>query len=173
MKKHRLLCNNNWGNINKPTAGEVLAFENWNRKFTTDICGFLDFETVQVEDKDNPDTKEMRAYQYSLIFVDRDMKLIYEKREFSPDGKAGEMVVSTLLDIEERLFKTARRQKAMILTAKDKATIRKATHCHICEKKFSHGEKRARDHNHYSGAFIGCEFFFHKTVKFALGRLMH
>ena len=46
MKKHRLLCNNNWGNINKPTAGEVHAFENWNRKFTTDICGFLDFETV-------------------------------------------------------------------------------------------------------------------------------
>ena len=46
MKKHRLLCNNNWGNINKPTTGEVPAFENWNRKFTTDICGFLDFETV-------------------------------------------------------------------------------------------------------------------------------
>ncbi len=53
---------------------------------------YLDFETVQVDDKDNPEIKTLLAYQYSLVFVDKFNNLLFEKRGFSKEGKAGEML---------------------------------------------------------------------------------
>ena len=44
-----------------------------------------------------PEIKTLLAYQYSLVFVDKFNNLLFEKRGFSKEGKAGEMCLDTLL----------------------------------------------------------------------------
>ena len=85
-----------------PEEGEQIEFKSWHKKFQSDVVGFLDFETVQINDEENPEVKTLRAYQYSLVFVDKFDNLIFEKREFSEEGKAGDMCLETLLQIEKQ-----------------------------------------------------------------------
>ena len=138
-----------------PAEGDFIEFKNWNHKFQSDITGFLDFETVQVDDPLNPEVKTLKAYQYSLIFVDKFNELLFEEREFSQEGKAGEMCLETLLKIEDQLFSHARRSKKMNMSKKAKKKAKKAKTCHICEKKFEEGEKKTFAHCHYSSSFLG------------------
>ena len=158
LKKHKLMCNNPRGQAEfAPEPGESVKFKNWNRKYTTPVIGFLDFETCQVDSKDNPDVKDMKAYQYSLIFVDQNMDLIYEERKFSSDGQAGQLAIDSLLNIEERLFKKVKRSLPMKVSKQERVKLRKATHCHICEKRFKkkEDEEPCIDHDHYDGKILG------------------
>ena len=109
----------------------------------------MDFETLQIEDSENPESKKLLAYQYALVFVDKDNKILIEKRELAPNLNAGELCLDYLLEIEDQLFNHARRSKEMVLTTEDRKVIRKSTHCHICEVEFQAEDKRAYDHCHY------------------------
>ena len=83
------------------------------------------------------------------MFVDKDNKILIEKRELAPNLNAGELCLDYLLEIEDQLFNHARRSKEMVLTTEDRKVIRKSTHCHICEVEFQAEDKRAYDHCHY------------------------
>ena len=156
LKKHKLSCNNPRGQVETmPEEGEKIEFNSWHKKSPSEVVGFLDFETVQVNDEKNPEVKTLKAYQYSLVFVDKLDNLIFEKREFSEEGKAGDMLLETLLQIEDRLFSHAKRSKEMKMTKSDWIESRKAKTCHICEKDFQDGEEKVRDHCHYSSKFLG------------------
>ena len=138
-----------------PEEGEKIKFNSWHKKSLSDVVGFLDFETVQINDEENPEVKTLKAYQYSLVFVDKFDNLIFEKREFSEEGKAGDMCLETLLKIEKQLFSHARRSKEMKMTKSDWIESKKAKTCHICEQDFQEGEEKVRDHDHYSSKFLG------------------
>ena len=156
LKKHKLSCNNPRGQVETmPEEGEKIKFNSWHKKSPSEVVGFLDFETVQVNDEENPEVKTLKAYQYSLVFVDKFDNLLFEKREFSEEGKAGDMCLETLLQIEQQLFSHARRSKEMKMTKSDWIESRKAKTCHICEQDFYEGEEKVRDHCHYSSKFLG------------------
>ena len=156
LKKHKLSCSNPRGQVEAmPEEGEQIEFNSWHKKFQSDVVGFLDFETVQVDDAENPEIKTLKAYQYSVVFVDKFNNLLFEKREFSEEGKAGDMLLDTLLEIESQLFSHARRTKEMKMTQSDRIKAKKAKTCHICEQDFQEGEERFRDHCHYSSKFLG------------------
>ena len=138
-----------------PKEGETIEFNNWNHKYKSDVTGFLDFETVQIEDPKNSDVKTLKAYQYSLLFVDKFNNLLFEERKFCGKGEAAKMCLDTLLDIEDRLFSHARRKKKMKMTKTDIQMAKNAKSCHICEEKFEDGQKGVRDHCHYSSKFLG------------------
>jgi len=156
LKKHKLSCNNPRGQVEAmPEEGEKIEFNSWHKKSPSEVVGFLDFETVQVNDEENPEVKTLKAYQYSLVFVDKFDNLLFEKREFSEEGKAGDMCLETLLQIEQRLFSHARRSKEMKMTKSDWIKSREAETCHICEQDFYESEEKVRDHCHYSSKFLG------------------
>ena len=156
LKKHKLSCSNPRGQVETmPEEGEKIKFNSWHKKSPSDVVGFLDFETVQINDEENPEVKTLKAYQYSLVFVDKFDNLIFEKREFSEEGKAGDMCLETLLKIEKQLFSHARRSKEMKMTKSDWIESKKAKTCHICEQDFQEGEEKVRDHDHYSSKFLG------------------
>ena len=156
LKKHKLSCNNPRGQVETmPEEGEKIKFNSWHKKSPSDVVGFLDFETVQINDEENPEVKTLKAYQYSLVFVDKHDNLLFEKREFSEEGKAGDMCLETLLKIEKQLFSHARRSKEMKMTKSDWIESKKAKTCHICEQDFQEGEEKVRDHDHYSSKFLG------------------
>ena len=156
LKKHKLFCNNPRGQVQTmPEEGEKIKFNSWHKKSPSDVVGFLDFETVQINDEENPEVKTLRAYQYSLVFVDKFDNLIFEKREFSEEGKAGDLCLETLLKIEKQLLTHARRSKEMKMTTSDWIESKKAKTCHICEQDFQEDEEKVRDHDHYSSKFLG------------------
>ena len=156
LKKHKLSCNNPRGQVEAmPEEGEKIEFNSWHKKSPSEVVGFLDFETVQVNDEENPEVKTLKAYQYSLVFVDKFDNLLFEKREFSEEGKAGDMCLETLLQIEQQLFSHARRSKEMKMTKSDWIESKKAKTCHICEQDFDEGEEKVRDHCHYTSKFLG------------------
>ena len=156
LKKHKLSCSNPRGQVEvMPEEGEQIEFNSWHKKFPSNVVGFLDFETVQIDDPENPEIKTLKAYQYSLVFVDKLNNLLFEKREFSEEGKAGDMCLDTLLEIENQLFSHARRTKEMKMTESDRIKAKKAKTCHICEEEFEEGEEKVRDHCHYSSKFLG------------------
>ena len=41
------------------------------------------------------------------------------------------------------------------MTSKDKGNFRKATHCHICRKRYKEDEEPVRDHCHITGKYRG------------------
>ena len=156
LKKHKLSCSNPRGQVETmPEQGEIIEFNSWHKKFPSEVVGFLDFETVQVDDPENPEIKTLKAYQYSLVFVDKLNNLLFEKREFSEQGKAGDMCLDTLLGIENQLLSHARRTKEMKMTQSDWIKSKNAKTCHICEHDFQKGEEKVRDHCHYSSKFLG------------------
>ena len=101
-----------------PKKGDQIEFDGWNKKFQSNVTGFLDFETVQIDDPKNPEIKTLKAYHNSLVFVDKFDKLLFERRGFSKEGRAGEMCLDTLLEIEDQLFSHARRSKKMKMSKK-------------------------------------------------------
>ena len=156
LKNHKLSCNNPRGQVEAmPEEGERIEFSNWHKKFPSDVVGFLDFETVQVNDAEDPQIKTLKAYQYSLVFVDKLNNLLFEKREFSDEGRAGDMLLDTLLEIEGQLFSHVRRTKEMKMTQSDRIKAKTAKTCHICEQDFEEGEEKIRDHCHYTSKFLG------------------
>ena len=40
-----------------PKKGDQIEFNGWNKKFQSNVTGFLDFETVQIDDPKNPEIK--------------------------------------------------------------------------------------------------------------------
>ena len=138
-----------------PEEGDQIEFNGWNKKFLTDVTGFLDFETVQIDDPENPEIKILKAYQYSLVFVDKFNKLLFERRGFSKEGRAGDMCLETLLEMEDQLFSHARRVKKMRMSKSDMIKAERAKTCHICEKEFQKYDEKVRDHCHYSSKFLG------------------
>ena len=156
LKTHKLACNNPRGQAEFfPQPGDCIEFKDWNRKFENEVCGFLDFETIQVDDPETPGIKKMAAYQYGLVFVDKENNIIFEKRESAPKGNAGDLCLETLLEIEDQLFNHARRKKEMVLTTEDRMKIRETKNCHICEEEFQKNDEKVNDHDHYTSRFIG------------------
>ena len=108
-----------------------------------------------MDDPETPGIKKMAAYQYGLVFVDKENNIIFEKRELAPKGNAGDLRLETLLEIEDQLFNHARRKKEMVLTTEDRMKIRETKNCHICEEEFQKNDEKVNDHDHYTSRFIG------------------
>ena len=91
LELHKVECNNPKGQAEILPNDKYLEFTHWNNKFFSTVTGiititysnfffnhlqsflcsslgFLDFETVNIDDPDNPGTSILKAYQYSLIF---------------------------------------------------------------------------------------------------------
>ena len=73
----------------------------------------------------------------SLIFTDIEGRLLFEERRFSPEGKAAELLVDSLLNIEEQLMQQLNRDMGMKITKEVEKTLAKQTHCHICRGPLS------------------------------------
>ena len=92
------------------------------------------------------------------------MKLVHEERQFSKNGLAGDLALSSLLDLEDRLLNYARKQVDMKITKEDMVKIRSATHCHICETKFEETDKKCKDH--VSRLPLNLHFFYFDATYF-------
>lgn len=87
--------------------------------------------------------------------MDKNDKLLYEERVFNEDGLAGQILIDSLLKIEDQLQSLNKQEKPMRITPGDLDNMCKETHCHICEIEFNETDEISRDHCHYSGKYLG------------------
>ena len=97
----------------------------------------------------------MSPYSFGLIFVDKESSLVHEEKYFTKNGDAGQKLIKSLLDEEEKLLAYAMRTKPMELTEMDEIKIQQQTECHICEQPFEPNDEKHRDHDHFNGRFRG------------------
>ena len=137
------------------------------------IIGFADFETKIVSTDNKDEFKDAfnrldsfttrkklpQIVSFSLIFVDNDGKLIFEKTSCAKN--AGECFFQTLDSIEENLLLSISKNKASLdiksLTSEELQRFNKATNCEICHVKFENNDRlrcKNLDHCHYTNKYM-------------------
>jgi len=175
LSRHLLVCNALTKEV-YPTQKTFLTFDDKKAaKFASPltIVGFADFESKLDNlniDKDKlkealntsksftirRDTHSIVAF--SLIFVDNDGKLLFEKNYCGDE--AGEYFFHTLDKMEEKLLLTICKNKSSLdiktLSSEELERFNVATNCEICYMKFENNDRlkcKNLDHDHYSNKY--------------------
>ena len=148
-----------------PEKGSVVKFKNWHKKMTFPFVIYADFEARQLPTpsaRPNPKESFTEKFQkhipcsfaFHLVspFVKRD-PVLFRAENDSVD--VGEKFVENLTQFVKEIQEEVKFPKRMIFGKKERKLFDAATACWICEKEFSLGEKRVRDHCHFSGEFRG------------------
>ena len=174
LNRHLLTCNSKTVDVYPPEKSYLSFDDKKAAKYACplSIIGFADFETKMVS-TDNKDefkdafhrldsfTTRKKLHQivsFSLIFVDNDGKLIFEKTSCAKN--AGECFFQTLDSIEENLLLSISKNKASFdtksLTSEELQRFNKATNCEICHVKFENNDRlrcKNLDHCHYTNKY--------------------
>lgn len=108
-----------------------------------------------------PDGKlidQVSAFSYHI--VSRHVQDVWPAQLFKVRHHVGEDALDEFMRllfqdgdvIRDLIFTT---NKPMIMTPKDVEKFKATSDCHICRKKINHGEKKVRDHDHFTGRFRG------------------
>jgi len=174
LNRHLLTCNSKTVDVYPPEKSYLSFDDKKAAKYACplSIIGFADFET-KIVSTDNKDefkdafdridsfTTRKKVHQivsFSLIFVDNDGKLIFEKTSCAKN--AGECFFQTLDSIEENLLLSICKNKASFdtksLTSEELQRFNKATNCEICHVKFENNDRlrcKNLDHCHYTNKY--------------------
>ena len=174
LNRHLISCNSMTNEVYPPDK-TYLSFDSKKAaKYASpiSIMGFADFETklecINSKDKLEDTIEKNESFtirksahkivSFSLIFVDTDGKLIFEKTYCGEN--TGEHFFQTLDNIEERLLLMICKNKAPIsfksLSSEQLERFNKATRCEICHIKFDSSDRikcKNLDHCHYSNKF--------------------
>ena len=136
------------------------------------IIGFADFESkldnLNIDRTFKEDIKTSKSFtirkdihsivSFSLIFVDKDGKLLFEKTYCGDE--AGEYFFHTLDKMEEKLLLNICKNKSSLdiktLSSEELERFTAATSCEICHMKFENKDRLKRknlDHDHYSNKY--------------------
>ncbi|HYT42363.1 MAG TPA: DNA polymerase [Methylomirabilota bacterium] len=154
---HKLDCDllNTQGAI-KMGKEPIIQFTNYRYREPVPITCFADFESKLVPLEDgrvrhdpiaaglfvNPqDSVPFEGYYEKCISSECHLWLLHQLDE----------VVKHLFNI----YKDSMITKVPTLTATQEEDFRKVRKCHICRKYFKHGERRVKDHCHWSGEYRG------------------
>ncbi len=180
----------------------VLKFKNFNKKFAPPMILYYDFESA-LEDKSSPCvecakanrlfgskcrcnsngeagsytevTQVHKAISYSFLILDMDDNIVLQETQACPEGNAGEVFLTRLLDLETMLTERMMRTIPIIMDEQQELEFQEAKTCHICEEDFAVSDVKTRDHEHYNGvvskmrnftSFFEC----HKIICFAVSR---
>ena len=67
-----------------------------------------------------------------------------------------DMFVKKMIEVKDKIMNKMKENKEIILRADDWRDCKIATKCFICGKDFEEGDKKVRDHCHFTGRYRGC-----------------
>jgi len=139
------------------------------------IAVYADFEsfTKRIDScQPDPDRSFTKAYQqhepsgfcFYIVCDGKKSRLVLYTKQTEGENVA-EIFVKMFRDEVDQVWSSE--VKEMILTEQEKTNFEKAAECWICKNPFEDGEKKVRDHCHYSGKFQGaahdqCNLLFRK-----------
>jgi len=164
LEKHEKNCQNHEAiRIVLLKKGTILEFKNHKHSMTVPIVVYADFEsfTKPIDScQPDPDRSFTKAYQkhepsgfcfYIVCDGKTSRPVLYTKQ--TEGENVAEIFVKMLQDEVDQVWSSE--VKEMILTEEEKTNFEKAAECWICKNPFEDGEKKVRDHWHYSGKFRG------------------
>ena len=176
LEKHEENCQNHDAiRIVLPEKSSILKFKNHKHSMRVPIVVYADFEpfTKPIDSSQpDPDRSFTKAYQkyepsgfcFHVKCLDKSSEPILFTKTREEENVA-DIFVDMLEKEIDRVWSSE--VKVMILTEEEKTNFEKARECWICKNPFEDGEKKVRDHCHYSGKFRGaahnkCNLLFRK-----------
>lgn len=174
LQEHKRFCLATNGTVERAPPGSVqekyITFNNHSNKFKKRFIAYADFETVlaPVSDRckvcsnlrckcDNSFTNSVNLQEpicYSFYIIENGKSILYSSNYFGEN--AGEHFVRMLLEIEDKIIDLFNKNAPMKeLTASQIDAYNSCSNCHICEKPISDYSIKVRDHDHYTGEYIG------------------
>jgi len=162
LEKHEEYCqNHDVIKIVLPEEGSILGFKRHKHSMRVPIVVYADFEsfTKPIDScQPDPDRSFTKAYQkhepsgfcFHVKCLDKSLEPILFTKTREEENVA-DIFVDMLEKEIDRVWSSE--AKEMILTEKEKTNFEKARECWICKNPFEDGEKKVRDHCHYSGKF--------------------
>jgi hypothetical protein len=174
LNSHQEICL-----VNKPILEETkwgyINFKNHHHIHRQDYIGFLDFESTlspnanhcsncsSLRCKCDKSFSEIVSHQepiaFSFVIVDSNNTIIHEYT-FAGEN-AADIFVSHLLECKKQwLSKLLHTKKPMLITTEEQESFNAATYCYMCQQSFKSTHSKNRDHNHFTGAYLGaaCEY---------------
>ena len=180
LEEHQLICLKNEAQlITIPEEGKKLKFRNHLKSFGHEFIGFADFESrlVPYERRNNVKCQncqelgdislckhetsvlnEQVATCYSLVFVDREKNIVFQRTEVAEDAMP--LFFKALEDAQELLLPQLQAAKSqMVWLDEDEVRYKTATVCHICKEPFESVRDKVKDHCHRSGKWLGAAHY--------------
>lgn len=172
LEAHERICHTKRVTLETlPREGEKLCFTNFNRQHMQNFVGYLDFECLlspNTQVRNCPDCKSTRCkcdksfseivnhqdpFAYSFVIVNSENQIIHEKTYVGEN--AASHFINHLLDCWDNwLARLLFTSKDMIFTTEDSNLFESSESCYLCKKEFS-GLPKNRDHDHFTGRFLG------------------
>ena len=169
LKIHEEYCLKNQAiRIEMPEKGSFISFIHHNRSIKVPFVVYADFEAFTEEIstcEPNQRSSFSQKYQrhrlsgfcYKIVCFDEQLfnpKPVLFRAESGREDISAIFVEMLEQDIK-RIQEKFDFSKKMIFTFKDKDDFEKAEICWICQKEFGGGEKKVRDHCHFTGKYRG------------------
>ena len=61
-----------------------------------------------------------------------------------------------MIKVKNEIMNRMKEEKDIIMTEQDEREFDNATHCFMCGECFEQGDKKVRDHCHFTGKYRGC-----------------
>lgn len=161
--------------INKPRLevlpeNSTIKFSNHIKQHEADYVGFLDFESALLPNTevcnecrtlrckcDKSFTENVSAQTpiaFSFVVVNSKNEIVHEYTYSGED--AGHVLISHLLEQEENWIKDLLSTiKSMNYTDEAQEDFENSTACYLCNMFFEKSSDKNRDHNHFTGEYLG------------------
>ena len=145
-----------------PEVGATIEFKNHFKKLKAPYVIYADFEclTVPIDVKSKSTKATTTSYQNHRPcgFMINVVNAITGSSE--PYLYRGEdcmdKFVEKMNEVRDDVIKKMKEVKEIIMTEDDKTDFDTATKCFVCGKGFQEGDKKVRDHCHFTGKYRGC-----------------
>ena len=156
-----------------PEIDDKITFRAVKKQTFIPFTGYLDFEASMnpisqkcvkckkrgVYDIDCPHTllrhAEQKPMMYHLLFVDNDMRIIFRANCSGDDRTVMRHFYGELEKAANVLDEHLRNVMEIRMSDVEKSAFQQATECWICNKKYTRKCVRVRDHDHYTGDYLG------------------
>ena len=147
--------------VEMPKEEDIMVFKNHYKKLKAPFVIYADFECLTTK-TGTVSTKELKTDRYQhhrpCGFMINVVNSIDNSNEpFLYRGEdCMDVFVKKMIEVKDKIMDKMKENKDIIMTANDWRDFNTATKCFICGKDFKEGDKKVRDHCHFTGKYRGC-----------------
>ena len=144
-----------------PSEDDIMVFKNHYKKLKAPFVIYADFECLTTR-IGTVSTKQLNTDKYQhhrpCGFMINVVNSIDGSNEpFLYRGEdCMDVFVKKMIEVKDNIMNKMKENKEIIMRADDWRDFKTATKCFICGKDFQDGDKKVRDHCHFTGKYRGC-----------------
>ena len=147
--------------INMPNEYDVMSFKNHYKRLKAPFVIYADFECLTTR-TGTVSTKELKTDKYQHhrpcgFMINVVNSIDGSSTPFLYRGEdCMDVFVKKMIEVKDKIMNKMKENKEIIMRADDWRDFKTAKKCFICGKDFKEGDKKVRDHCHFTGKYRGC-----------------